>query len=181
VGTGVTAALIAAAVAAFVSVAAFVAFEGMPFSSGGTPENTVAVSGAPNSAALAAGSATDAVAAEPATPSAAATAEIVAALPPGAASDGPASGSGIGGISGDETPATGGTDTGTGEPPVGTPEAPGPLGSVVQGADDTAGGLGLDLPLDETTGGITDTVDGVLGGVLDDKVNDVLGGVLGGN
>ncbi|HYH62757.1 MAG TPA: hypothetical protein VD766_12890 [Solirubrobacterales bacterium] len=188
-GTGVTAALIAAAVAAFVSIGAFVAFEGMPFSSADTPENSVAVSdalsGAPNAAALAASPAAAAVAADPATPSAAAAAEIAAALPSVPSADGPSNDAA--GISGVETPGAGGaTDIGG---PVVTPESPGPLGSTVQGVDDTAGGLGLDLPLDETTGGITDPVDDVVGGVLDgvgaggldDKVGDVVGGVLGGN
>ena len=54
-GSGVTAALIAAAVLAFASVAAYVAFEGTPFGSDDGSESTVSLnSGAPQAAAAAA-------------------------------------------------------------------------------------------------------------------------------
>src|SRR5688572_15574141 len=56
-GTGVTAALVTAAILAFASIAAYVAFEGMPFASGDASDSTVSLrSGAPQAAALAAGS-----------------------------------------------------------------------------------------------------------------------------
>ncbi|MDQ3759886.1 MAG: hypothetical protein M3331_08110, partial [Actinomycetota bacterium] len=74
-GGGVTTALVAAAVVAFVSIAAFVAFDGMPFASGDSPESSVSLeSGAPQAAALAASTIADSVAADPSAPSAAALA-----------------------------------------------------------------------------------------------------------
>ncbi len=122
-GTGVTAALVAAAIIAFASVAAYVGFEGMPFGSDGSPDSTVSLSsGAPQAAALAAGATADAVAADPATPTAAALAEILAALPPGA-TDGSGPGPGPGGPTTDSI--TGG---GNGPGPVDplTPLTPAP-------------------------------------------------------
>ena len=188
-GTGVTAALVAAAVVAFASIAAYVAFEGMPFGGGDSPASTVSLqSGAPQAAALAAGATADAVAADPATPTAAALAEIIGALPPGA-TDGFGGGPGPAGPT--DTPGSGGgTDPGPGpEPPVDTP---GPLQGTIGGLDDTAGGMGLDLPLSELTDPITKRVDDVVGGTLNnvgnglgagnlgDKVNGTVGGLTGG-
>jgi hypothetical protein len=186
-GSGVTAALIAAAVLAFASVAAYVAFEGMPFGSDDGSESTVSLnSGAPQAAALAAASTADAVAADPATPTAAALAEIVAALPPGSATDSGGNGSGSPGT---DPIAGGGTDTGPGP---GTPEAPGAVQGTVGSVDDAAGGLGVDAPISEVTDPITKQVDDAVGGTLNnvgnavgggnlgDKVNGTVGGLLGG-
>jgi hypothetical protein len=182
-GTGVTAALVTAAIVAFASIAAYVGFEGMPFGGGDSSDSTVALgSGAPQAAALAAGSTADAVAADPATPTAAALAEILDALPPGAVD-----GAGAGGPVDDPTVGGGG---GPGPGPVDpTDPAPGPLQGAVGGIDDAAGGLGADLPLNELTDPVTQEVDDTVGGTLNnlgggnlgDKVNGTVGGLLGGN
>ena len=182
-GTGVTGALVAAAILAFASIAVYVAFEGMPFSSGDTPESTVSLSGAPQAAALTAGQTADAVAADPATPSAAAIAEILAAAP--GATGAPAPGAGSSGP-GDDRVVGGGNPPRPGPGPA----APGPLEETVGSVDGTTGGLGLDLPL-ESTDPITQQVDDAVGGALNnvsnavgggslaDKVNGTVGGLLG--
>lgn len=187
-GTGVTTALIAAAVIAFLSVAAFVAFDDMPFSSGDSPESTASLSGAPRAAALTAGSTAQSVAGDPATPSAAARAEIAAALP-GAQATGSGGGSGPGGAtdlpsgSGGTGPGGGGTggDGTTGGP---TPQQPGPLQGTVGAVDETGGGLGLDLPLSGTTDNVTKGVDDTVGGALNNvggALNNVGDGIGAGN
>jgi hypothetical protein len=187
-GTGVTAALIAAAIAAFASMAAYVAFEGMPFGSGASSDSTVSLqSGAPQAAALAAGTTADAVAATPATPTPAALAEILAALPPGA-TDGP----GPGGPT-DDPITGGGNGPGPVDPGDPVPDVSGALQGTLGAVDDAAGGLGLDLPLSELTDPITKPVDDIVGGTLNnvgnggigagnlgDKVNGTLNGVTGG-
>lgn len=193
-GTGVSTALIAAAVLAFVSVTAFVAFDGMPFSSVDSPESTVSLSGAPQAAALTAGSTAQSVAADPETPSATALGEIAAALPSTQAATGSGPGPGPGGVSGVETgggsTGPGGGGSGGGGGTGGTTE-PGPLQGTVGAVDDTAGGLGLDLPLSETTDGIIKGLDDTVGGTLNnvgngigagnlgDKVNNAVGELLG--
>jgi hypothetical protein len=149
--------------------------------------------GVPEAAAGAAAPTADAVAADPATPSAAAIGEILAALPPGAtpsipglAPTGPGGGTlpNVPGVI--LPPGTGGGDV---------PTTPGPLGSTVGGLENTAGNLGLDLPLTDLTKGLTgpldktvkDAVDGLggalgdpkLGGKVTDTVNKATGGLLG--
>ena len=186
-GSGVTAALIAAAVLAFASVAAYVAFEGTPFGSDDGSESTVSLnSGAPQAAALAAAPTAGAVAADPATPTAAALAEIIAALPPGSVAGSAGNGSGSPGT---DPIAGGGTDTGPGP---GATEAPGAVQGTVGTVDDTAGGLGVDAPVSELTDPVTKQVDDTVGGTLNnvgnavgggnlgDKVNGAVGGLLGG-
>jgi len=167
-------------VVVFVSVAAFVGFNGLPFGSDESPESTVVVtSGAPLAAATAAAPTADAVAARPARPSDAAAAEIIAALPPGAA---PPSGSARGG-SGADAPNTGG-GTGPGPaPPVDPPgpgpgtAGPGPLGNAVGGVEDTVNDLsGLDLPLGDLTDDVTKPLDEAVNGTLNGA-----GGLLGAN
>jgi hypothetical protein len=192
-GTGVTAALITAAILAFASVAAYVAFEGVPFGSGNSADSTVSLetSGAPEVAALAARQTADAVAADPADLTPAALAEIAAALPPGAI-DGPG---GPGGPGPGNNPNTGGTDGGGPGPvdPV-DPVSPGTLGGTVGAVDDAAGGLGLDLPLQDLTDPITQPADDIVGGTLNnagnglgagnnlgDNVNGAVNGLLGGS
>jgi hypothetical protein len=177
-GSGVTAALVAAAIVVFASVAVYVGFEGMPFGSGDSADSTVSLqSGAPQAAALAAGVTADAVAADPADPTPAARAEILAALPPGA-TDGP----GPGGPT-DDPPITGG---GSGPGPVDPvdpvdPGTPGPIQGTIGGVDDAAGGLGPDLPLSELTDPVTQPVDDVVGGTLNNVGNGVGAGNLGDN
>jgi len=187
-GTGVTAALVTAAIIAFASIAAYVAFEGMPFGSSGSDSTVSLSSGAPQAAALAAGATAGAVAADPATPSDAALAEILAALPPGAADD---LGGGPGGGPNDDPATGGGTDPGT--IPGTDPVAPGGLQGAIGDVDDAAGGLGLNNPLQDLTDPITQPVDDAVGGALNDvgnglgagnlgdKVNGTVGGLLGGN
>jgi hypothetical protein len=169
-GGGATAALVAAAVVVFLGVAAFVAFNGMPFGADDSPDATVNLgAGVPEAAATAAAPTADAVAAEPATPSAAALDEILAALPPGATIPGITPGFGGNGPNGG-TPGTGGE----------TPTSPGAVGGVVNGLEDTAGGLGANLPLNDLTKDVTgpldqtanNTVNGVGGLVGDDELGD---------
>ncbi len=189
-GTGVTTSLVAAAVLAFISVAALVAFNGMPFGSDGAADATVALpAAAPKAAALAASPTAGAVAASPARPSPAAATEILAALPAGAR-DGPVAPGTIAGPGG-----TGTTDLsggGTGAAGVGTSGTPGLVQGAVGGVQNAAAGLGVSLPLRDLTDGITkpldDTVGGALNGLggglgnnhLGDQVNGGLGQVTGG-
>lgn len=174
-GGGVTTALVAAAVVAFLSIAAFVAFEGMPFASGDSPESSVSLeSGAPQAAALAASTTADSVAADPSTPSAAALAELAAALPPGAAG---APGGGSSPSGDDPGPGPGDSGPGPGPGPDPDPPPPPPPGLVqgtVGSVDEAAGSLGLDLPLSETTDQITRPLDDAVGGAIND-VGDGLG------
>ena len=165
-GGGATAALVAAAVVVFLGVAAFVGFNGLPFGADDSPEAAVNLAaGVPAAAATAAAPTADAVAADPATPSAAAVAEILAALPPGAVPNIPGITSSTPGFDG------GGSNLPGGETPIpGTP-APGTLGNAVAGLEDTAGNLGLDLPLGDLTDGLT--------GPLDKTVKDTVNGVGG--
>jgi len=169
-GGGATAALIAAAVSVFLGVATFVGFDGLPFAADDSPGSTVNISaGVPDAAADAAASTAAAVAADPATPSAAAIAEITDALPPGATSD-------IPGV----TPIIPGVDGGTTPPGVAppgvAPSVPGPVGGVVDEVDDAAGGLGLGDAADGL--GLGDATDPITG-PIDDTVNDVVNGVGG--
>jgi hypothetical protein len=180
-GTGVTAALVTAAIVAFASVAAYVGFEGMPFGGGDSSESTVALSsGAPQAAALATGSTAAAVAADPATPTPAALAEILAALPPGAI-DGTGAGPSPG-LGPTEDPTTGSGDPdgpGTGPVDPTDPGTPGTLGGTVDNLDNAAGGLGLDLPLSELTDPVTQPIDDIVGGTLNNAGNNVGAGNLG--
>jgi hypothetical protein len=171
-GGGATAALVAGAVIVFLGVAAFVGFNGLPFGADDPADATVNLAaGVPEAAAAAAAPATDAVADDPATPSAAALAEILAALPPGADPGiagldplAPGTGGGPNGP-GPTTPGTGG------ETPAGTA---GTLGTAVSGLEEAAGNLGLNLPLGDATNNVT--------GPIDNTVNDALnnvGGALG--
>jgi hypothetical protein len=163
-GGGATTALIAAAVIAFLSVAALVAFNGLPIGGGDADSATVQVgevpttgANGPDAAAAAAAGAPGAVAATPA----AATA-VDPTLIPGFAG----AGSGLNGA---------GTGTGTLPGGSGVPTVPGTgsgvLGGTVGGVEDTAGNAGLDVPLNDIAGGLT--------GPLDQGVNDTLNNVGG--
>jgi hypothetical protein len=180
--TGVTASLVAAAVIAFVSIAAFVGFEGMPFGADGSPDSSLSLGAGPQAAALTAGSpAAEGVAAEPVAPSAAAIAELAAA-PPGTVPD-------IPGVDPPGTPPAGDPGTGTGGggggsgggtiPGGETPATPGPLSGTVGTVDDAVGGLGLDLPLSGLTDPITQPIDDILGGALNGVGNSLGAGNLG--
>lgn len=174
-GGGATAALIAAAVVVFVGVAAFVGFNGMPFGAGDSSGATVNLAaGVPEAAATATASTADTVAADPATPSAGAIAEILASLPPGTASGIPGVTPGTPGFGG-TGPTIPGVTPGTPGAP-GTSGAPGALGNTVAGLENAASGLGLNLPL----GGLTDGLTGPIDKTVNDAVNGV-GGLLGDN
>lgn len=171
-GGGASTALIAAAVLAFLTIAALVAFNGLPFAGDGdSGKARIAGSpgGAPEAAAAAAAAAPGAVAATPAAPTA------VAPAPGGAGS---ASG-GQGGASGPiaTAPPAGGSPPGTAP---GTSPAPsgagsgGVVGGTVGGVEQTAGSIGLDVPLTDATQGVTGPVDQVVGGALND-VDGALG------
>ncbi len=175
-GGGATAALVAAAVIVFIGVAAFVGFNGLPFGADDTPDASVSLADVPGAAANAAGPTAGAVAADPATPSADAIAEILGALPPGATIPGFIPISNDGGNNGGSGP--GGTPT--------TPAGTGPLGSTVSGVDETTGNLGLNLPLgdqaDDVTGPVDDAVNnavnGVGGALGDDQLGDKVTGTV---
>ena len=182
-GGGATAALVAAAVVVFLGVAAFVGFNGLPFGAEDSPESTVNLAaGVPEAAATAAAPTADAVAADPATPSPAAVAEILAALPPGAAPPIPGLVPTTTDLSGGGTNGVDPNDPGPFVPPT---TDPGALGNAVDGLDGTSGDLGLDLPLDGLDGvtgpldkTLNDTVNGVGGLLGDPKLGDKLTGSL---
>jgi hypothetical protein len=162
-GGGATTALIAAAVIAFLSVAALVAFNGLPIGGGDGASGSVQVGevptatgpDAPELAAAALDGAPGAVAATPAAPTAVDTSLIPGLTGPGGLSGAPGTGPGLG----------------TTVPPGGGTAGSGVLGGTVGGVEDTAGGLGLDLPLDDATSGLT--------GPPDQTVNDTLNNVGG--
>ena len=171
-GGTATTALIAGAVIIFVSLAAYVAFNGLPTAGGPDSDDTVLVgpsgSGAPAAAASALAAAPGAVAATPAAPTPVAPPPIVTAgvsVPPPGISPLVA------------PPPEGPSVTPPGEGPApapGTSGGDGALGGTVDGLESTADDLGLDLPLQETTDPIT--------GPLDETLNETLneaGGLLG--
>ena len=163
-GVGATTALIGAAIVAFLSVAAFVAFNGLPFGAEDSSEATVGLTaGAPEAAATAAAPAAGAVAAAPATPGPAATAEILAALPPGTLPPGTPPGGPGPGDPGNPTLPMGGPGVTL---PGGGTAAPGALGNAVGGLENTASGLGLGLPLTDLTGDVTKNLDDAVKGTL---------------
>ncbi|MDX6581978.1 MAG: hypothetical protein QOI10_1162 [Solirubrobacterales bacterium] len=170
-----TAALIAAGIVLFGSLAAYVAFNGLPVGGGNEATDSVAVQTGAAAAAPASAAAT--LAAAPGAVAASAAAGTAIAPAPGA---GPNQGSpGPGG----GTPPTGNTPPGTTTP--GTPTTPtpgtgtapgtgtgggsstGPVGNAVQGLQNTAAGAGVDLPLTDTTAPITGPVDDTAQGTLD--------------
>jgi hypothetical protein len=163
-GGGATTALIAAAVIAFLSVAALVAFNGLPIGGGDANSGSVQVgevpatgANAPELAAGALGGAAGAVAATPAAPTA-----VDPTLIPGFGGPGVPGAPAI--LPGSGAPSVPGTGT----------AGSGALGGTVGGVEDTAGNLGLDVPLDDATSGLT--------GPLDQTVNDTVknvGGALG--
>ena len=162
-GGGATAALVAAAVIVFLGIAAFVGFDGLPFGSDDAVDTTVNLTSDAPQAAAAAGPTADSVAATPATPDAAATAEIIAALPPG--------------VLATLTTGSGTADgPGPGPGPGPLPEAPTPgtLGNLVSGLDNTTSGLGLNLGLSDLTDDLTKPLDNS----LNNTVNGI-GGALG--
>lgn len=174
-GTGATGALIAAAVLAFLTVGAIVAFNGFPLG-GNDAEGSVSLADqpggiAPESAAAALGAAAPgAVARTPA------GGTVLAAVLPGGA------GAGAGSNGGTAPGAPGGPGAGTGTGTGGgtIPTAPGggtgggTVGGLVDDVDQTTAGLGLDVPLNDTVGPVADQVDHT----VNDTLNNV-GGIVG--
>jgi hypothetical protein len=182
-GGAVTAALIAAGVVVFGSLAAYVAFNGLPVGGGDTATDSVAVeasAGAPQNAAATLGAAAGAVAATPAATTAIAPAPGVAAANGGATT-----------APGTTAPATG-TPTGTtptATTPSGTAPATtadtgsessssGPVANTVRGLEGVAAGAGVDVPLSDMTDGITGPVDETVQGTLD-QVGQLTDPILG--
>jgi hypothetical protein len=173
-GSGASTALIAAAVVAFLSIATFVAFNGLPFGGGAENSGTVEVgstpAGAPEAAAAAAGAAPSAVAATPAAPT---------ALPsPGGEVPG-ATGTPPGGfpIDGSPTPTTppgSAPGAGPGAPRVPTPAGSGILGGTVGSLEHNAGNLGLNVPLRDLTDPLTGPLDEIVNGTVN-TVGSLLG------
>lgn len=174
-GGGATTALIAAAVIAFLSVAALVAFNGLPIGGGGADAGSVQVgevpatgANAPELAAAALGDAPGAVAATPAASTAIDPTQI-----PGFAGSGGAPG----------VPGAPGTVLGgSGAPSVAGSGSSGSgvLGGTVGGVEDTAGNLGLDLPLNDATNELTGPLDQTLDDVGGAAGNPNLGNQVGG-
>ena len=157
-GTGATGALIAGAVVAFLSIGAFVAFDGFPLG-GDDASGQVSLADqpggtAPESAAAALGGAPGGVAASPA------GGTVLAASIPSLTSDGTAPGGtgALPGVDGPGTPTTPGSGSDGGA-----------VSGLVGDVDDTTG-----LNLSDTTSGLTNTVDQT----VNDTLNNV-GGVVG--
>jgi hypothetical protein len=154
-GTGATGALIAGAVVAFLSIGAFVAFDGFPLG-GDDASGSVSLADqpggtAPETAAAALGGAPGGVAATPAGGTV-----LAASLPALSPTD-----TGPGG--------TGTLGLGPGETPSGTGSGGGAVTDVVGAVDDSTG-----LNLSDTTSGLTNTVDQTVNNTLNN-----VGGLVG--
>jgi hypothetical protein len=201
-GGTATAALIAAAVVVFGSLAAYVAFEGSPVRGDDPPADSVTV-GAPKAAAATLGRAGRVVAARPAASTPIApppTAGVPGATAPGTVAT--ATGQEAGTVSTPtdlSSPTTGTAPTTVAPPAAANPTAPddstsagggtdgssssGPVGGVVDQVDNASGDT---LNLGETTAPVTGAVDETLnqaGGAVDNigsQVTGAAGAVLGG-
>jgi hypothetical protein len=175
-GLGAAGAIVGAAIVAFLTVAALVAFDGGRGSSGHAPEESVSVgsSGAPRGSltALSTPGRGDGRSRGADGPAAGSGSE--AGVSPGGGTATEGTGEAAPGVSAPPAPSApaqpaGGDAAGTSPPASGT----GPVGSVVDEVDGVAGGLGLDPSLGDTTEPITEPVDQAL--------QDTLPGVTGGN
>jgi hypothetical protein len=203
-GTGATGALVAGALVVFLSLATYVAFNGIPFGGSGGNSDTsyvgVRASGTPAAAAAALGAAPGAVAAAP-VPGAPIGAGGARAGGGGGGAGGGAGGSGSGGgfIPGGGTPPSGSTPPGGGgggggggpTPSCSTCTSPGIVGNTVNQIDNTAGTNLSGGPVGDVAGTVDDKVTGTVndvGGKVDqpgvgdkvtgdvnDTVNDVVG------
>jgi hypothetical protein len=173
-GGTATTALIAGAVIVFVSLAAYVAFDGLLGGGEDAGEETVLLgpssSAAPEAAAAALADTPGAVAAAPAAPTAVAPAPAPAPLAPElvAATSAPPTAPAPAGV---QASAPGG---GGGQPPAPATAGEGPLGGAVTELEGTTDQLGLGLPLDDLTSPLTEPLDQA----VTDTLNGV-GGVLG--
>jgi hypothetical protein len=168
-GGAATTALLAGAIVLFSALAAYVAFNGVPGDpADSSTDSTVLVGtrGAPEAAAVAVSRGPDSVSRTPTAPT---------AVEPAAATSGA-----LAATADVETAAPETTiDTGDGSATTGT-EVPGQgggggaLGGTVGGVENTAGNLGIDVPLGDATNDVI--------GPLDNTVNNTLnnvGGLLG--
>ncbi len=182
VGIGATAALTAGALIVFLSLAAFVAFNGIPF--GGSSDDAGAAyldpSVAPGAAATALGAGPGAVARKAASDGTGQAARSAAAAAAG--SGGSGSGGGPSGTSSSGQGPTGpGVSTSPGDvtsPPINVPPLPSTSGSVadaVQGVDNAAG-----TNLSGATGGATGAADGAANQAGGAPGRSGLGGQAGG-
>lgn len=190
-GTGATGSLIAGSVVAFLSLAAFVAFHGMPFAnSGGSFGNAYIGSGAvgaPEAAARALAAAPRNVASTPVQGAPAGAAGLPGTAA-GALTSGTATsplGSGSGAVS--TTPSTPQTPT-----PSDGGNGVGPITGIVDPADPTGGGISqatndatqqLNNTVNQTQGTVNQTLNNVrpgLGDTVDQTVSGATGGLLGG-
>jgi hypothetical protein len=175
-GGATTAALIAAALVVFLSLATYVAFNGLPLGGGETGADdravTIAtgppVAGAPESAAAATPAAPAAVAATPAAPTA--VGPIV--LPRSGGGEAPAGG---GGVIAPAAPGEVPLVVDTGAPAATGPQAQrGILGGTVEDLENTTDKV-VDLPLSDLTGGLTRPVDEVARQALNGLGGNLLG------
>jgi hypothetical protein len=164
-GTGATTVLIAAALIAFLSLAAFLAFKGLPFGGSGSERGNAFLgsqAGAPEAAATALAAATGAVAAAPVPGAPVGLAAVNAGGPRGDTTS-----SGPNGTTG----STGPLIPGLQPAPGGGGDAGRAITGTVQNLDQATSSLGLGGNLSGTTGPLTRP--------LDDTVNQTLNGVGG--
>ena len=195
---GATAALTAGTLVAFLSLATFVAFKGLPFGGSGNDAGSAylesSLSAAPTAAGVALGAAAAAVADHPVAGSAGAGASPRTAA---AGADG-SGGSGSGGADASGKARSGGgpSDPGTSSPPGDAPSPPiavptlpstsGPTNTVVQGIDTAAGTnlsgptRGVTRPVDRAGAGALNRAGGAAGrSSLDTQAGSAVGGITG--
>jgi hypothetical protein len=172
-GLGSGGALIAAAIVGIIALGAIVGIDGLPTSSADDNSSAVIVQSNAPEIAAAASVGPDAAPAPDAAPGAAAA--VAAATAPGAAPG--AAPTGSGGSGSDDTLPTDPGDVpggdGDGTDPPGLPEPPPPtdngtndVGGVVDEVDETVEDVtGIDAGLGDATKGITDILDGAVGGL----------------
>lgn len=188
-GTGATGSLIAGTVVAFLSLAAFVAFHGMPFANSGGSFGSAYVGsgavGAPEAAARSLAAAPRSVASTPVRGAPAGAAGL-----PGAAGGAPTS---------TATTSALGSDSGAVPTTPSTPQAPsgggsgsGPVTGIVDPVDPTGGGISqttndatqqLGNTVNQTQGAVGQTLNDVrpgLGDTVNQTVDGATGGLLGG-
>ncbi|HEX2128249.1 MAG TPA: hypothetical protein VHF58_03425 [Solirubrobacterales bacterium] len=168
-GGAATTALLAGAILLFSALAAYVAFNGIP----GDPAESstdatvlVGTRGAPEAAAQAVARAPESVARTPTAPT---PVEPVAAPEPA-----PATSAAVAAAEPETTIETGSGNPETGTEAAGQAEQGGALEGTVGGLENTAGNLGIDVPLDDATNQVT----GPLDQTLNNTLNNV-GGLLG--
>ena len=194
-GGAASTALVAGAVILFGSLAAYVAFEGLPIAGDDAEAGTVVVgdrAGAPERAAAEVRAAPGAVARKPASSTVVRPAPILTGLGgavargAGAAPGGEPTVAGPAGA-GSADPAAAGAPTSVptaaadGSAPAPAPTAPapetessGPVGGVVDDVESTTD-QAVDVPLGDATQGVTDTVDQAVGGTVDQVGGAVVG------